>query len=169
MKNIITILSAVILVAASFTVSTVEGVAQPVVQSRNPQGPTVRPEKLFTVTKSDTVSTDTLILGTAPLAGTLYSTSNDSTHRWVGYATNSGDTCTYTLQVRPVSPEGYLLIGATTWVTVGSAQQFIPGQWNQYTATTSVAVHHLQFRVIRAKGSTQAVRGSRFEFSLYRY
>lgn len=167
MKNIITILSAVILVAASFTVSTVEGVAQPVVQFRNPQGPTVRPEKLFTSIKSDAIATDTVILGTAPLAGTIYAT--DTTHRWVGYGTGSGDTCTYTLQVRQVSPEGYLLVGGTAWVTVGSAQQFIPGTWNQFTALTPVATHNLQFRLIRARGATQAVSGARFEFFLYRY
>lgn len=167
MKNIITILSAVILVAASFTVSTVEGVAQPVVQFRNPQGPTVRPEKLFTSIKNDNIATDTVILGTAPLAGTIYAT--DTTHRWVGYGIGSGDTCTYTLQVRQVSPEGYLLVGGTAWVTVGSAQQFIPGTWNQFTALTPVATHNLQFRLIRARGATQAVRDARFEFFLYRY
>lgn len=168
MKNIITILSAVILVAASFTVSTVEGVAQPVVQSRNPQGPTVRPEKVFSVTTTGVV-TDTIILGTTTLAGTLYNATSDSTHRWVGYAIGYADTCTYTVQVRQVSPEGYLLIGGTAWVTVGSAQQFIPGTWNQYSAVVPAATHNLQVRLIRARGATQSVNGAKFDFFLYRY
>jgi hypothetical protein len=167
MKTIITFLSAVILAVTLFTVNSVEGVAQPVVQSRNPQGPTVRPEKIFSITKSDTVATDTVVLGIAPLAGTLYT--SDTNHRWVGYGIGSGDTCTYTLQVRQVSPEGYLLIGGTAWTTVGSAQQFIPGTWNQFTATTNVATHHLQFRLIRARGATQAVLGAKFDLFLYRY
>lgn len=168
MKTIITFLSAVILAVTLFTVNSVEGVAQPVVQTRVPQGPTVRPEQVFTITTTGVV-TDTVILGIAPLAGTLYSATSDSTHRWVGYGIGSGDTCTYTLQVRQVSPEGYLLIGGTSWTTVGSAQQFIPGTWNQFSATTSVATHHLQFRLIRARGATQSVSGARFSFFLYRF
>lgn len=164
MKNFI--IAIVILVAGVYTT-----LAQGVVQTRGPQTPTVRPELVFTSTKTGGAATDTVFSGVIALQGTLYSanaTAADTLHRFVGYQLVQGDTCTYTIAYQDCTPEG-APFNPGTWTSIGAALQYVPNRGNQLWASVGLSTHFVRFRLIRAQGGTQSVAGSKYSLSLFRY
>lgn len=165
MKNFI--IAIAILVAGVSTT-----LAQGVVQTRAPQTPTVRPEVVFTSTKTGGAATDTVFSDIVALKGTLYSAvatqAQDTLHRFVGYQLVQGDTCSYTIAYQDCTPEG-APFNPGTWTTIGAALQYIPNRGNQLWASVGLSTHFVRFRLIRAQGSTQSVNGSRYTLSLFRY
>lgn len=164
MKNFI--IAIVILVAGVYTTS-----AQGVQQVRAPQTPTVRPEVVFTSTKTGGAATDTVFSDIVALKGTLYSvnaTAADTLHRFVGYQLVQGDTCTYTIAYQDCTPEG-APFNPGSWTTIGAALQYVPNRGNQLWASVGLSTHFVRFRLIRAQGATQSVNGSRYTLSLFRY
>jgi hypothetical protein len=165
MKNIIILIA--VLVAGVYTTS-----AQSVQQVRAPQTPTVRPEVVFTSTKTGGAATDTVFSGVIALQGTLYSAvttqAQDTLHRFVGYQLVTGDTCTYTISYQDCTPEG-APFNPGTWTTIGAALQYVPNRGNQLWASVGLSTHFVRFRLIRAQGATQSVAGSKYSLSLFRY
>jgi hypothetical protein len=164
MKNFI--IAIVLLVAGVVTTS-----AQGVVQTRAPQTPTVRPEVVFTSTKTGGAATDTVFSDIVSLKGTLYSanaTAADTLHRFVGYQLVTGDTCTYTIAYQDCTPEG-APFNPGTWTTIGVALQYVPNRGNQLWAAVGLSTHFVRFRLIRAQGGLANVNGSRYTLSLFRY
>lgn len=164
MKNFI--IAIVLLVAGVVTTS-----AQGVVQTRAPQTPTVRPELVFTSTKTGGAATDTVFSEIVSLKGTLYSTNAtaaDTLHRFVGYQLVTGDTCTYTIAYQDCTPEG-APFNPGTWTSIGAALQYVPNRGNQLWAAVGLSTHFVRFRLIRAQGALQSVNGSRYSLSLFRY
>lgn len=167
MKNIIIL---VLLAVASLGLK-----AQSVQITRDPGTPTVRPELVFSSTKTGGAATDTITSNIVSLKGTLYSAvatqAADTVHRFTGYITVTGDTCTYTLQVQELSPEGIPFApGLWTTVAKGGAQlQYIPNRASEVWHNVNLSVHFVRFRLFRAQGATQSVSNSLFQLFLYRY
>lgn len=162
MKNFI--ISIALIAAGVITTS-----AQSVIQLRGPQTPTIRPEVVFTSTKTGGAATDTVFSNVIALQGTLYpNTTADTVHRFVGYQQVTGDTCTYTLAFQDCTAEG-VAFNPGTWTTIGIALQYVPNRANQLWQTVGLSTHFVRFRLIRAQGATQSVAGSKYSLSLFRY
>lgn len=165
MKNFI-----LYVILAVATVST--AVAQAVITSRTPGTPTVRPELVFQSIKTGGAATDTVYSNTIALKGTLYSAvatvAADTLHKFVGYQTVTGDTCTYSIAFQEVSPEGYPYRPGT-WTAIQTSVQFVPSQGRELWQAVGLSTHFVRFRLIRAQGSTQSVAGANYSLFLFRY
>lgn len=166
MKNIL------IAIVASIAFATT-AFSQAVVQTRQPQTSTVRPELVFQSLKNGGAATDTVISDIVALKGTLYSaiatTAADTLHRFVGYQIVTGDTCTYTIAYQDCTPEGAPFFPGT-WTTIGAAAlQYVPNRGQPITAAVHVSTHFVRFRLIRAQGATQSVANSQYRLFLHRY
>lgn len=158
------VLSVLVLVSTVFM-----AVAQPVQVTRGPQTPTITIERVFKATKGDTVTTDTVTSDVVALKGTLYSTTTDTVHRFVGYVRNVADTCTYTIAYQDCTAEGTPITGAA-WTNLAYpiALVLLPNRFARIQQLVNVSTQYVRFRVIRGKGSTQSVYGS-VEIHLFRY
>ena len=120
------------------------------------------PKLVYAASKNDTVTTDTVFSQAVSVPKSfLTPASADTAFRIVGAFENMDDTCTYTVHYRIFSPNGYLVNG-TTWVQLGtlSATQLVGARAVFFNVSVPAATAKLQFRVIRAKGSTQKVTTS---------
>lgn len=129
-----------------------------------------RPELAYAASKNDTVATDTVYSSiiAVPRAFPPLSAA-DTAYRVVGSFENVDDTCTYSVDYRVFSVNGYLLNG-TTWSQVGTlnATQLLGSRAVFFNILVPAATVRLQFRVIRAKGATQKVTTSH-RLYLYHY
>lgn len=163
MKNLI--------LSLAFVATTLGVAAQSVQVTRDPGTPTVRPEIVFTATKTGGAATDTVYSGVVAVKGTLYSAvataAADTLHKFVGYQVVTGDTCTYSLAYQECTPEGVPFY--TTWTSLLSSFQFVPNRALGCWANILISSHFVKFRVIRAQGATQSVSNSVYSLFLYRY
>ena len=146
--------------------------SQAVVQTRQPQTSTVRPELVWQSIKNGGAATDTVFSDVVALKGTIYHDVNtaaaDTLHRFVGWQSVTGDTCTYTLAYQDCTGEGVPIL-PTAWKTIGAAILYNPNQAAPATALVHLATHFVRFRLIRAQGATQSVVNSTFRLTLLRY
>lgn len=165
MKNIIAVFAVALLtVTAAF--------GQSVIVDRQPQTSTVRPELVFQSLKNGGAATDTVTSDVIALKGTLYSAvataAADTLHKFVGYQLVTGDTCTFSLAVQEVSPEG-APFRPGTWTALQTSIQYVPNQARELWSTVGISTHYVRFRLIRAQGATASVSNSLYKLFLYRY
>jgi hypothetical protein len=117
-----------------------------------------RPEQKWTFTKNDNVMTDTVLSTTLSVERTYGNSADDTTHSLFGWVTNESDTCTLTLQWRPVDASGKP-IGNGAFTTIGNINGvvFLPNTHANIYIRLHRATGFVQLRAIRSRGTTQFV------------
>lgn len=152
------------LLSALMVLLSVSALAQPSADARV--------ESIWTFAKlsADTTTLDTVSMGYRSVGRSYASTIvGDTTYTIVGAFENRYDTCTITLQYRPVSPTGLPIAGAA-WTTVGSVNGvvYLPQEFTPFTIALHPGTVFIEMRAFRGKGATQSVLNKNTVY-LYNY